>query len=128
MRHVIKILNEYECLILIFTHEIMLMTDIEFFKKEVASLLSSFNLEYRSYADDDFGALEQVVFNTQNIGGNFDFWKSGWLGIYIYDYISDSEVCNKLLEPSEEHQETLKEIVTEIFVNLSICKSYLHMK
>ena len=118
MRHVIKILNEYECLILIFTHEIMLMTDIEFFKKEVASHLSSFNLEYRSYADGDFGALEQVVFNTQNIGGNFDFWESGWLGIYIYDYISDSEVCNKLLKPSEEHQETLKEIVTEIFVNL----------
>ena len=122
MRHVIKILNEYECLILIFTHEIMLMTDIEFFKKEVASLLSSFNLEYRSYADGDLGVLEQVVFDTQNIGGNFDFWESGWLGIYIYDYISDSEVCNKLLEPSEEHQETLKEIVTEIFVNLSICK------
>ena len=90
----------------------MLMTDIEFFKKEVASLLSSFNLEYRSYADGDFGALEQVVFNTQNIGGNFDFWESNLL------QISDSEVCNKLLEPSEEHQETLKEIVTEIFVNL----------
>ena len=88
------------------------MTDIEFFKKEVASLLSSFNLEYRSYADGDFGALEQVVFNTQNIGGNFDFWESNLL------QISDSEVCNKLLEPSEEHQETLKEIVTEIFVNL----------
>lgn len=65
----------------------MLITDIEFFKKEVASLLSSFNLEYRSYADDDFGALEQVVFNTQNIGGNFDFWKSGWLGIYIRLYL-----------------------------------------
>lgn len=96
----------------------MLMTDMDFFKKEVASHLSSFNLEYRSYADGDFGALEQVVFNTQNIGGNFDFWESGWLGIYIYDYISDSEVCNKLLKPSEEHQETLKEIVTEIFVNL----------
>ena len=62
------------------------MTDIEFFKKEVVSLLSSFNLEYRSYADGDFGALEQVVFNTQNIGGNFDFWESGWLGIYIYIY------------------------------------------
>ena len=65
----------------------MLITDIEFFKKEVASLLSSFNLEYRSYADGDFGALEQVVFNTQNIGGNFDFWESGWLGIYIYTII-----------------------------------------
>ena len=96
----------------------MLMTDMDFFKKEVASHLSSFNLEYRSYADGDLGVLEQVIFDTQNIGGNFDFWESGWLGIYIYDYISDSEVCNKLLEPSEEHQETLKEIVTEIFVNL----------
>lgn len=102
----------------LYTHEIMLMTDMDFFRKEVASHLSSFNLEYRSYADGDFGALEQVVFNTQDIGGNFDFWESGWLGIYIYDYISDSEVCNILLEPSEEHQETLKEIVTEIFVNL----------
>lgn len=95
------------------------MTDMDFFKKEVASHLSSFNLEYRSYADGDLGVLEQVIFDTQNIGGNFDFWESGWLGIYIYDYISDSEVCNKLLEPSEEHQETLKEIVTEIFVNLN---------
>ena len=38
------------------------MTDIEFFKKEVASHLSSFNLEYRSYADGDLGVLEQVVF------------------------------------------------------------------
>lgn len=95
------------------------MTDIEFFKKEVASLLSSFNLEYRNYSDGDLGALEQVVFDTQNIGGNFDFWESGWLGIYIYiyDYISDSEVCNRLLEPSEEHQEALKEIVAEMFVN-----------
>lgn len=54
---------------------------MEFFKKEVASLLSSFNLEYRNYSDGD---LEQVVFDTQNIGGNFDFGKSGWLGIYIY--------------------------------------------
>lgn len=90
------------------------MTDMEFFKKEVASLLSSFNLEYRNYSDGD---LEQVVFDTQNIGGNFDFGESGWLGIYIYDYISDSEVCNRLLEPSEEHQEALKEIVAEMFVN-----------
>ena len=54
------------------------------FKKEVASHLSSFNLEYRSYADGDLGVLEQVIFDTQNIGGNFDFWESGWLGIYIY--------------------------------------------
>lgn len=44
------------------------MADIEFFKKEVASHLSSLNLEYRSYADGDLGALEQVVFDTQNIG------------------------------------------------------------
>ena len=55
---------------------------MDFFKKEVASHLSSFNLEYRSYADGDLGVLEQVIFDTQNIGGNFDFWESGWLGIY----------------------------------------------
>ena len=42
-------------------------------------------------------------------------WMVG--NIYIYDYISDSEVCNQLLEPSEEHQEALKEIVAEMFVN-----------
>ena len=63
------------------------MADMEFFKKEVASLLSSFNLEYRNYSDGDLGALEQVVFDTQNIGGNFDFWESGWLGIYIRLYL-----------------------------------------
>ena len=49
---------------------------MDFFRKEVASHLSSFNLEYRSYADGDLGALEQVIFDTQNIGGNFDFWES----------------------------------------------------
>ena len=63
------------------------MTDIEFFKKEVASLLSSFNIEYLNYSDGDLGTLEQVVFDTQNIGGNFDFWESGWLGIYIRLYL-----------------------------------------
>lgn len=92
----------------------MLMTDIEFFKKELASLLNSFNLEYRSYSDGDFGALEQVIFETQNLGGNLDFWERGWLGVYIYDYISDTEICNKLFEPSEEHHIALKEIVIKM--------------
>ena len=83
------------------------MTDIEFFKKEVASLfLSSFNLEYRSYADGDLGVLEQVIFDTQNIGGNFDFWESGWLGIYIYTIISRFRSL-QIIEPSE-HQERSK--------------------
>jgi hypothetical protein len=63
------------------------MTDMDFFRKEVASHLSSFNLEYRSYADGDFGALEQVVFNTQDIGGTSIFGKvDGWE--YIYTIIS----------------------------------------
>lgn len=90
------------------------MSDIDFFKKELAPLLSSFNIKYRNFSEGDLGALEQVLLESQNMGGNFDFWDSGWLGVYIYDYISDSEVCNKLFEPTDEHQEALRDIISNM--------------
>lgn len=90
------------------------MSDIDFFKKELAPLLSSFNIKYRNFSEGDLGALEQVLFESQNMGGNFDFWDSGWLGVYIYDYISDSEVCNKLFEPTDEYQEALRDIISNM--------------
>lgn len=90
------------------------MTDISFFKKELAPLLESFNLEYRNYPEGDLGSLEQVVFNTPKFGGNFDFWESGWLGVFIYDYVADSIIYNNLFAPQELHQDSLKKIVDKI--------------
>lgn len=53
------------------------MTDINHFKKELIPLIDSFNLEFRVHPEGDLGDLEQVVFESQNFGGNFDFWDSG---------------------------------------------------
>lgn len=93
----------------------MAMSDLELFNEKFAPLLVSYNLKFRNYSEGDLGALVQVVFDSSTLGGNFDFWESDWLGIFVYDYISDSEICNKLLSPAEEHYKHLTTIVDLLF-------------
>lgn len=92
----------------------MKQTDIDFFEKELAPLLESFNLEYHTYTEGDFGNLEQVVFDTLILGGNFDFWGNGWLGVFIYDYVTDLIIFNKMFDSKEQHKNELKEVVDMI--------------
>lgn len=89
----------------------MAMSDLDLFNEKFAPLLVSYNLKFRNYHEGDLGALAQIVFDSSKLGGNFDFWENGWLGIYVYDYVSDSEICNKLLSPTEEHCKHLTSIV-----------------
>ncbi|WP_283127666.1 hypothetical protein [Bacteroides clarus] len=92
----------------------MKQTDIDFFKEELAPLLESFNLEYRTYAGGDLGNLEQVVFDTLKLGGNFDFWENGWLGVFVYDYVTDSIMFNNMFDAKEQHKNELKDVVDMI--------------
>ncbi|MGM9738291.1 MAG: hypothetical protein ACI3ZT_07775 [Candidatus Cryptobacteroides sp.] len=90
------------------------MSDIEYFKKELLPFFKLFDCKWRKYPEGDLGALEQIIFESPTLGGNIDFWENGHLGIYLYDYASDHEIYNKLLEPSEEHQTALKNIILKI--------------
>lgn len=89
----------------------MKQTDIDFFKDELAPLLESFNLKYHTCTEGDFGNLEQIVFDTLKLGGNFDFWENGWLGVFIYDYVTDSIIFNKMFDSKEQHKNELKKVV-----------------
>lgn len=88
--------------------------DLNWFKdKIVPKIKRSFELKFRYFDSGDFGALSQVEFNSDKIGGGIDFWGLGWLGILIYDYENDVEICNVLLEPDEqqEQEEAFKKLI-----------------
>ena len=80
--------------------------DVEWFKRDFASNLGDYELKYKFFEDGDFGTLNQVEFNSTKKGGNIDFWGLGWLGIFVWDYETEEQVFNILLEP---HQEAEKE-------------------
>lgn len=47
-----------------------------------------------------------VEFQVSKRGGNVDFWGLGWIGIFVWDYETEEQLLNVLLEP---HQEKEKE-------------------
>lgn len=78
--------------------------NIEWFKKAIAPILSSYKLEYSFFEDGDFGSLNQVEFNSKKLGGSVDFWGLGWLGIFVWDYETENQLLNVLLEPHQEEE------------------------
>jgi hypothetical protein len=80
--------------------------DLNWFKNEMSPNLKEYELVYKFFKKGDFGSLNQVEFNSKKIGGNIDFWGLGWLGIFVWNYETEEEVLNILLEP---HQEAEKE-------------------
>ncbi|OYQ50024.1 hypothetical protein CHU92_00190 [Flavobacterium cyanobacteriorum] len=79
------------------------------FKTYIESNLQNYETQYRSFKDGDFGSLSQVEFNSNEKGGNIDFWGLGYLGIYLWDYIKEEEVINVLISP-EQQEEKEKQI------------------
>jgi len=84
--------------------------DIEWFKKVIAPSLNGYEVTYKFYETGDFGSLNQVEFNSDNIGGNVDFWSLGWLGIFVWDYKRGKQLLNILLEPTEKKVNALEEL------------------
>ena len=75
--------------------------DILWFKEIIAPDLRGYDITYRFYEEGDFGALNQVLFESKTIGGQIDFWGLDWLGIYVWDYTKKEELMNVLLEPGK---------------------------
>lgn len=77
------------------------MKNISWFKEIIAPDLGKYEVKYKIFQNGDFGDLDQVEFNSEKIGGEIDFWSTGWLGIHLVDYIKGEELLNVLLEPSK---------------------------
>lgn len=92
-----------------------MIRDFLWFKENLVPVLKGFELKYRSYEEGDFGKLNQVEFNSQKKGGNIDFWEQGWLGIFLWDYITEEEIMNVLIKPNENEE---KEKALERFLKL----------
>lgn len=83
------------------------MKDVNWFKKEIAPCLKGYEIKYKFFEQGDFGSLNQVEFNAEKQGGEIDFWSTGWLNIFVWDFINEEQLLNVFLEP---HQEEEKEV------------------
>jgi len=83
------------------------MKNVEWFKNVFASHLKGFEIKYKFFEKGDFGSLNQVEFNSQEKGGEVDFWSSGRLSIYFVDYKTGKELLNILLMPSQDEEKEI---------------------
>ena len=95
---------------------------LEWFKKEVSPDLLNYKITYRSYKNGDFGDLDQIIIESKILGGEIDFWSSGWLGIDLYDYEKEKQIINVLLEPTEEYETHLKNLIETLKSQSSVSK------
>ena len=56
------------------------------------------------------------------MGGGIDFWSSGWLEIDLYDYEKEKLIINVLLEPTEEYETHLKNLIETLKSQSSVLK------
>lgn len=80
------------------------MKNIIWFKEEVEPCMKNFEIKYKFFEKGDFGALNQVEFNSKEKGGEIDFWSTGWLGVHLVDYTKGEELLNVFLEPHREEE------------------------
>lgn len=86
--------------------------DVKWFKSNVIPKIKGYELEYKFFDEGDFGSLNQIEFNSKKIGGNVDFWGLGWLGIFVWNYETEEQLLNVLLEPNQkkEQDEALRQL------------------
>ena len=95
---------------------------LEWFKKEVSPDLLNYKITYRNYKNGDFGDLDQVIIESKILGGGIYFWSSGWLEIDLYDYEKEELLINALLEPTEEYEIHLKNLIETLKSQSSVLK------
>jgi hypothetical protein len=78
------------------------MKDIAWFKETAEPQLKGYEIKYSYYEKGDFGSLNQAEFNSKKIGGNVDFWGLGWLGVFVWNYETDKQLINVLVEAGKE--------------------------
>ena len=95
---------------------------LEWFKKEVSPDLLNYKITYRNYKNGDFGDLDQIIIESKILGGGIYFWSSGWLEIDLYDYEKEELLINVLLEPTEEYEIHLKNLIETLKSQSSVLK------
>lgn len=78
-----------------------MIKNIQWFKDYVAPYLIDFKITYKFFKDGDYGDLDQVEFNSNIMGGEIDFWSSGWLNVHLVNYTKNKELINILLSPDQ---------------------------
>lgn len=71
--------------------------DFDLFKNNYISNFKNYEISYRYFEEGDFGTLNQVVFESNKQGGEIDFWSSGRISIFIWNYVEEKEAFNVLL-------------------------------
>lgn len=93
--------------------------NIQWFKDEIEPLLTNFEIKYKFFPEGDFGALNQVEFNSAKINGVVDFWSLNWLSVFVWDCRKEEEILNVFLEPNQNLEkeaafEKLKNILNSL--------------
>ncbi|MDF7660671.1 hypothetical protein PUG81_17045 [Erwiniaceae bacterium L1_54_6] len=76
--------------------------NMDFFRNELAPLLSRYEIKYSNFSNGALGDLERVEFEGEGKVGTIDFWSSDWLGIDVFDLNLNDQTINVLLNPEEE--------------------------
>lgn len=71
------------------------------FRAVVEPQLQGFQVTYRFYPEGDFGALDQVAFDSDDYSGEIDYWSSGWLSVGLWDHRKNEQMLNVFLEPDQ---------------------------
>ncbi|HET7117501.1 MAG TPA: hypothetical protein VFI29_13470 [Hanamia sp.] len=86
--------------------------NIDWFKKSISPFLKDFEIKYKFFEKGDFGSVNRASFNNDEKGGYVDFWTSGWVNVYLVDYLEGNEILNALIEPNESQK------IDEVLENL----------
>lgn len=76
--------------------------DIDWVKNVLVPRLTGYEVKYKYFEKGDFGSLSQVEINSDKIGAGIDFWSSGRLEIFVWDFRNKKELLNKLFFPEEQ--------------------------
>ncbi len=92
--------------------------NLDWFKKELENKLGSYEINFSSFENGDFGNLNRVEFEGLGKGGNIDFWDSGWMEIHLVDYKEEKQLFHVMLEPNQEYEkERAIEILKGFLIN-----------
>ena len=80
------------------------MKDIHWFKNEIAPYLKGYEIKYKFFENGDFGDINQVELNSDKMGCEIDFWSTGWLSIFVWDFQKEEQLLNIFLEPQQEEE------------------------
>jgi len=78
--------------------------DILWFEDNILCKLVGYDINIRHFPKGDFGKLDQVSIESNRMGCEVEFWGSGRISIFIWDYLREKELLNELLITENDAQ------------------------